>query len=494
MQQTASAARLWETPVGGVPLRALRAQAREEALRLSMRTCERLGISWAQPIQPTAPIVMTGHQPELFHPGVWAKHFAVQRYVDEHGGNALDLVVDSDRSGTLALRMPCVRERVRRHDVVLADGGDACYACVPAPSRDAVERFVREAVVCAETLPVAGPGERLAHFAGCVRDAASRTANLAETVVAARRAYERPAGTTYGEVFVSEQSATPGFLTFAAHLVCEAERFAELFNEEVKAYRARWRVRSAAHPFPELQVEGGVAEVPLWALVDGARRAIAFEPDDGLLHVEGSGTLRAGSAPREIIRAVADSGLKIVPRAVSLTMFQRLCVADLFVHGIGGSKYEVITDRVIERWLGISPPPYAVVSLTMRLPVGVASSSEEELSALRHALHVAKHNPDKLLKEAWTGAPLDQDAIEKLVERKQQLVAEAAAPGADKRAIGEAIREVNAKLRTAIEPLVSEIEQRIERLEASRQEHEAFSDRECSFPLFDPLEVAEAVG
>lgn len=480
--------------MGGVPLRALREQAREEALRLSTRTCERLGVSWAEPVQPAAPIVMTGHQPELFHPGVWAKHFAVQRYVDENGGNALELVVDSDRCGTLALRVPCVRERVRRHDVVLADGGDACYACVPAPSRDAVERFVREAVICAETLPVAGPGERLARFAGCLRDAASCTANLAETVVAARRAYERPAGTTYGEVFVSEQSATPGFLTFAAHLVSEARRFAEVFNEEVRAYRARWRVRSAAHPFPELHVEGGAVEVPLWALVDGTRRAIAFEPEDGVLRVQGSGILRAGSDPREIFRAIADSGLKIVPRAVSLTMFQRLCVADLFVHGIGGSKYEVITDRVIERWLGISPPPYAVVSLTMRLPVGVASSSEEELSALRHALHVAKHNPDKLLKEAWTGAPLDQDAIEELVERKQQLVAEAAAPGADKRAIGEAIREVNAKLRTAIEPLVSEIEQRIERLEASRQEHEAFSDRECSFPLFDPLEVAEAVG
>ena len=35
------------------------------------------------------------------------------------------------------------------------------------------------------------------------------------------------------------------------------------------------------------------------------------------------------------------------PRALTLTLFARLCVADFFIHGIGGGKYDEVTDRII---------------------------------------------------------------------------------------------------------------------------------------------------
>jgi hypothetical protein len=320
-----------------------------------------------------------------------------------------------------------------------------------------------------------------------------RSRTVAEAVVTARRLYEAPAATTYGEVFITEQASTPSFTRFAGRLVCDAERFATIFNEEVRAYRARWRLRSAAHPFPELSVEGGTIETPVWALVGGTRRRVAFERANGRIHLEGAGTIEAGSDEASVARALGESGLRVVPRAVALTMFERLCVADLFVHGVGGSRYEAITDRVIERWLGITPPPFAVVSLTMRLPVTSATQIDRRISELRQALHVAKHNPDRLLAYAAIDDPRERTIVEALVARKRELVARTAEPGADKRAVGETIREVNARLREALAPLVSAIEREIERLEAERDEEEALSDRECSFPLFDPLEVADAV-
>ena len=43
------------------------------------------------------PIVMGGHQPELFHPGVWIKNAALDAYARRLGGTAVNLVVDTDR-------------------------------------------------------------------------------------------------------------------------------------------------------------------------------------------------------------------------------------------------------------------------------------------------------------------------------------------------------------------------------------------------------------
>ena len=41
-------------------------------------------------------IVVSGHQPTLFHPGVWIKNFALNQLAQSAGGVGLNLVVDND--------------------------------------------------------------------------------------------------------------------------------------------------------------------------------------------------------------------------------------------------------------------------------------------------------------------------------------------------------------------------------------------------------------
>ena len=45
-------------------------------------------------------------------------------------------------------------------------------------------------------------------------------------------------------------------------------------------------------------------------------------------------------------------------------------LADLFVHGIGGSKYDEVTDALMADFFGIAPPPYLTLSATLHLPLG----------------------------------------------------------------------------------------------------------------------------
>ena len=53
-----------------------------------------------------APFVLSGHQPELFHPGVWLKNFTLDRVARGNGAVAINLLVDSDTMKASSLRVP----------------------------------------------------------------------------------------------------------------------------------------------------------------------------------------------------------------------------------------------------------------------------------------------------------------------------------------------------------------------------------------------------
>ena len=58
-------------------------------------------------------------------------------------------------------------------------------------------------------------------------------------------------------------------------------------------------------------------------------------------------------------RASADSDVNnLRPRALTLTLFARLCLGDFFIHGIGGGKYDEVTDAIIRDYFGVEPPAY----------------------------------------------------------------------------------------------------------------------------------------
>src|SRR5205814_7111879 len=110
--------------VGGVSANELRAEARREALACAAELAPRLGVPVrAPPAEDPELLVVTGHQPELYHPGVWTKVFLLERLARELGAPGLDLVVDSDAFDAVELHAPCMRPRLGRAREVLAHGG-----------------------------------------------------------------------------------------------------------------------------------------------------------------------------------------------------------------------------------------------------------------------------------------------------------------------------------------------------------------------------------
>ena len=73
-------------------------------------------------------------------------------------------------------------------------------------------------------------------------------------------------------------------------------------------------------------------------------------------------------------------------------MFMRLFAADQFIHGIGGGRYDQVTDRVVAKFFEIEPPKFCVTTATMYLPEAAGRAHicvpciEREGHVLRHGV------------------------------------------------------------------------------------------------------------
>ena len=109
------------------------------------------------------------------------------------------------------------------------------------------------------------------------------------------------------------------------------------------------------------------------------------------------------------LRELETRGVRIRPRALLTTMFARLLLGDLFFHGIGGAKYDQLTDAIVQEFFGFRPPAFAVLTATWKLPVAAPEHAAGQLREIKRLLRDLHFNPQRYV-------PLD--------ERTQPLIAE----------------------------------------------------------------------
>jgi hypothetical protein len=100
-------------------------------------------------------------------------------------------------------------------------------------------------------------------------------------------------------------------------------------------------------------------------------------------------------AAAERLVELAGGRVRIRSRALVTTLFARLFLGDLFLHGIGGAKYDQVTDALIERFFGLRPPGYLVVSATLHLPIARRRVRAEDLRAVAWRLRELTWHPEK---------------------------------------------------------------------------------------------------
>jgi hypothetical protein len=159
----------------------------------------------------------------------------------------------------------------------------------------------------------------------------------------------------------------------------------------------------------------------------------------------------------------------------------RLLVADLFIHGIGGAKYDEMTEDFAAEFFGAAAlRPMACVTATLYLPLPAEPAAERSLRAAERAVRDIRYNPQRYLAAAPAALLAERAA---LIRRSDELRAAQPRDRGARRDVYLAIRRVNEALLAGDPWRPAELDRRRARwIEAVRQNAVA-RDREYFFGL-----------
>jgi hypothetical protein len=440
-------------------------------------------------------LLMAGHQPELFHPGVWVKNFLLFGLARKHGLTPLNLIVDNDAIKSTLIRVPCRG----------GSAGDKVHL-VSVPFDRWTGETTWEWRGCADPELFASFPERVAEllrawnyepllpaFWTDVRRRLRERPILGACFAAARRNLERHWGCHNLEVPVSAVCRTEAFAWFACHLLTDLPRFHTIYNEVVAAYRRAHGLRSRSHPVPDLGVKGAWLETPFWG-------SQAAQAQRGRLYARRTSSgieLRAGtqnwpslpSIERDQTAAVHEwqrlevGGFLVRSRALTNTLFARLFLADLFIHGIGGGKYDELTDEIMRRFYDIEPPQYLVFSATRLLPLPTAPVSVEDCDRLARAVRDVHYNPQRHLPDA--------SSYQALIAEKQAWIERQPADKRERRERFEKLRELTEKLREPLLRREMEMRDELKSCEQLLETNAVLQRRDYAFVLYPEVMLRE---
>lgn len=349
------------------------------------------------------PAIVTGHQPEFFHAGVFAKNLAAHLLAKQCGGTAVFLTVDSDLPKIARFVLPEITAGgVRRVEVEIpgCDPGLPYAAQPPVPRDQWLQFFARVAA-----LHRGHDESLLGDFARAFIAAAGPDADYCTAFEHGLLATEAALGLHGLRVLrISALCATPAFRAFAAAWLLDAHPCAAHYNAAQAAYRARHRIRARGRPVPPLLVAGDTVETPFWVVRRDEPRRRLFVTRRGTQLELATDQRRLAEMPAAELARVEThlapwpcerDGWDLRPRALALSAFARLLLADLFIHGIGGAKYDEMTADLVQRWLGVALPPLACVSATLRLPLPHTDVRPADIAAARQRSRDLRCNPQR---------------------------------------------------------------------------------------------------
>ncbi|MCE2793179.1 MAG: hypothetical protein LW697_12105 [Blastopirellula sp.] len=438
----------WNIELAGRPLAMLREQLRGELPRLALQHTRRY-----RDVSPAGwddqSLLLSGHQPRLFHPGVWFKNYALSSLGQYGIGTPINLVVDNDLCGLPAIAVPVIHQ-----------GRTAFANCL------------------------------WEHWSALPSDLRG---NLGLGLAAARHKLEADFGWQTLELPLSQLCRTEAFACFLAELLLRAKELRTIHNSALDEYRRLNRIRSKSHPVPALALEGNWCEVPFWvysAAKPRRQRLFVQATGAGLELSDRDGWSLTLDKLRltEQLQQLLQGPVCIRTRALTTTLFSRVLACDLFLHGIGGAKYDELTNEIGQQFFGMPLPAFMTLTATVRLPGHERPTTAADV--VRHEVlqRELKYHPEQHLN------PADTAAAAKWVAAKRHLLATRGS-NSNLKSWQRELEQVDAALEPYVARTAKQLAAEIERLSEVQQCDAVLGSREISLCCFDaglPAQIAAA--
>lgn len=424
----------------GIPLDDIRTWTRCDAIRFShcnTNSCSDLNserqAEYQSERQECSKLwYVSGHQPELFHPGVWFKNFVLYEAAQEQNAVSLNVVIDHDAASPVSVAVPTKNDDGTIGSKTVALEG---WAGLEIQSESPIDMNVPwELTIDRGTLnwqkfqddvsellaPLQIRKPLIQKMVPIIRESIASGAPIGKAIAIARHQIERDCGVHNYEVLFSQLAKGRGFAAFVYEILSSIESFRAIYHRSRNDYRMHHQIKNDSQPIPPLaeQSKDGVVwtEAPFWvySTKSRTRRALWIRHANHQIILsdlhEWESQIDCDTDFEAITawwQSLILSQIAIRPRALTSTLFMRLAISDLFVHGIGGGKYDQITDLIIERWCGIAAPTFAVATATLFLPLELEAAPSRctlMTSEARDRLRDYRFNPERLVSEASSEA------------------------------------------------------------------------------------------
>jgi hypothetical protein len=164
-------------------------------------------------------------------------------------------------------------------------------------------------------------------------------------------------------------------------------------------------------------------------------------------------------------------------------MFARLLACDLFLHGIGGARYDELTDRILGRFFGVEPPAFMTLTATMLLPVPLRDVTEEAVWRVEGQLRELRYHPERFASAKLSARPGAGVEIARLAAEKADLVSQEL-PRGSRLARHQAISRLNEAFQPYLEPLREELHEDRRRLHLALDRRRILAARDYPFCIY----------
>jgi hypothetical protein len=426
-------------------------------------------------------VVMSGHQPQLFHPGVWYKCFVLSNLASRFGCQPVNLIVDNDLCSVASVAYPATEnETAQRRWLAF----DRTAAAVPFEERTiaddtVVASFRRRAI---EEIRWLKSQPIVAELWPLVVEATKRTRRLGEVISCGRHKFEERIGLNSLEVPVSAIAESDSFAAFAAYILVRLPEFVAIHNDCLSVYRQVHKIRSRSHPVPRLTIDDAWIESPFWVWrkLQPIRRSLFVRRNGSQLALSDRDQFDVRSTERNLASCLAglpQLGIALRPKALMTTMYSRLIVSDLFLHGMGGAKYDQLTDEITRMFLHVELPEFVTLTATLKLRDVDEKSVSNLLSRCRFRLRDMKYHPENHV------TSIDEQTARTIAEKRHWIAQNPGSFGRRERRV--AIESCNNLLRERLIGERSSLENELTSLSFQLKNARILGSREYSFCFHD---------
>lgn len=438
-------------------------------------------------------VIATGHQAVWHHCGIWAKNLTVSKFAKAVDGNSLHVVLDHDISDTAMLlprQNPDGSWYSERIEIEPEQKAVALEFRRPQ-QQDHIKTFV-DAVT--KTRQGQFCNDIWSECAVLKADKISYFNSIADLLTYLQSVLNVALGLNIIYLPVSKLSQSDAFINYVISIMLDTPSFAKTYNDAVTKQICESRInRRDIVQRLKLDKTAGLTELPFWLLLPNGKRTslyVVSKKTDKIRIGTASAALgeldsaRMSGKAEQLKNMLHQLNYVLRPKAVSLTLFVRLYLADWFVHGIGGSLYEPVTDYIIENYYRIEPPRFGVATCTQTLPLpNTIASPAARISQLKHELHNIKHNPEKYIDASM----LEEEPVVSLLRAKREKIEQATdryLPAGLRKSAWSSLLRINQSLSEYARNTIKAVENKIAELEKNKISQEVCNYREYFFGLF----------